>query len=821
MPDEFDKESAMNDNDKEKIKKRKRHSKKKTAAEPTSCAVSKEPVGGVRVTDSTPTELFAEEPAEALPESESASAMRQCLIARMATENPGADVDTLARDYEDKIAAAMKLLQNQDLTAKDIENSTDPDSFMYASSAGLIRPAPDLDPNDLDGDGLDDTTGDPIPTDSGVPEVFNCHPIVGGAGLTFEDSINDMNSCTQKGYQMSRGRDRTNGPHGFFRHYIMKDGVKHLAYCLNIHMQGPYGSYRSDNPAYTLDNSAPETACAVAWLLCCGYREDTDLAAWFAGLGVSGLDELDAYYMTQMAIWITLKQLSTDLVMTDCSWGEAGGRPEDDDTIDYPPVAQSDAMVTGAKKLVSMAANYSRTHSCSSSSGNIPHGINDKYTDVNPDEDNKVGNLSTMVPSPSAGDAVSRRSNNQAIVSNCPGAEFTICAQDTTSIKWKQFPNEIRTVCGRVVIGPFQFDANAENMTDDPPTFNAEAVCGCTDGFGYTFTDNCGRPGKPPKSGETFYIMIRITDKFLCFKLCVQILLEECVVYFCLPVAPVQSLGTMADNKIRKVPEVSCLCICVIIPEADELPEVPPPLPFAPPPEEDEYTMPTVPAVILPPPVVIQQQAPQPRRPPEPARPAVPFMPSMPIRRPPSPPMNIIVPPPPRMPPPPIINQPHVLVPPPPPPPTPHNHVSVVTPPPPPPPPPRRNMVAPPPPPRRPRGRRVIQMPPLPTLPPRVETPIVVHMPPSPPVKVPNAPPTIICAAPPPPRPAHLPKDRAIGRRMRNAPVPPIPPGAAYGMRGFANRAGEGVSARYRGPEKVPISFPVPPPPPPPRPSRG
>ena len=647
--------------------------------------------------------------------------------------------------------------------------------------------------------------------------------VIGGTGMTWENVYELRTSCDDKNYEITFNKDTDAEYLDSF--VTIKDGIERVGYCLDFRSKEPKGPYRSLDPGTGGNGQEVDTKCQVAWLLGNGFNDDTDLGAWQAGLGVSGLDSTDARYITQLAIWVCRGQIPMDFKFMVCDQppiptprpGEEnlppGTYPPERDTLSpLTPAPNADMLETAANNLIYMASEYGSKHTCRSRSGDLPHGINDQITGHNPDT--ASGSLENMTSSKVAGPPKNGRGNGQPIVSNCEAPADTImcCAQDTTSITWEEFPNEMRIVCGRIMVGPFKFTAKADNMVAEPAQTNAKAMCACVDGFGYSFADGCGNPlpdGQGPTSGEEFYIILRIYDRFICFRLCIGVRLMETLVWFLTTHNPgQQDVGTRTGGRYQT--EVACLCCCIQIPQPpiDDFPPPPPAFLPPPPPQLPDAPQPS-PTVILPAPIVITPpQPPQPPQPPPPAPPVFIIPPhlTMPMMPPPAiinPPPIINAPPappPPAMPPPPptVIIQPPM--PPVPPAPPPRPAPPIILPPAPPPPPPQRGMPFMPPPPPMPRPRMPL-MPPPPAPPP--ETPIVVLSPQMPP-------PRPVQACPPGMHPAYVPRPgvSALWTQPGPATAPPrgIPGPWAPGMPPFPGPgypppghgyAPQGMPARY------------------------
>jgi hypothetical protein len=578
-------------------------------------------------------------------------------------------------------------------------------------------------------------------------------------------------------------------PHQWYPLHAIVDGEDCPAYCMEHTAASPNGTYQSVNFAAAMAGKPPNIKCAVAWLLANGYNctSKKQLAAWQSAMGVSGLDDYDSQAATAGAMWKLLAQIPSSGIFHAC-------KGYSDSTVEQINKAM-EFLVMNAKK-------YGDSHDCMSGSGDTPNcthtcaGTSDDST--NPPGEDHSGNMHEMISSNSDKPAKARDADTP-ILSNChsDGQALKVCAHNTRDLNWDVMPNEVRIECGRLLVGPYRIQANAENEVVEERMFKLEPSCGCTDNFDAVVSDFCGNPlGDTPSIGKEFFLSLKVSGRYICYTMCVKIVLREFAVLFTVTDAATQDSGVGARPCC--VEEISCICTCVEVPY--EEPMVPPPLPPviffppAPPPQQPDQP----PPIINPPPILVPPPLPPtpPPLPPNPPPIVIPA-PTPPIPPPIVNPTPVLVPPPPPPPPPPpVVTPPPVVLPapprpnPPPPPPMPQPIIVVpqhpqpapppiILPPPPPapPPPPPPPPVLPPPPPIPPRARPAVRLPELPTSrlagvavqpvrPPRPPRPQVPGRPPAPVFPPPGfLPPQYGAPIPPPPPP---PPCTGIG--------PPVPP---------------------------------------------
>jgi hypothetical protein len=183
---------------------------------------------------------------------------------------------------------------------------------------------------------------------------------------------------------------------------------------------------------------------------------------------------------------------------------------------------------------------------------------------------------------------------DHSALSECrEGYTVQVCGTTQTSMtKWYDSPRTVRIVSGLVVIGPFRYGPNApggcDGVTDDDdpvgdgtsPDVTVEPICDCGE-FTYTFTDINGEP-VTPQPCKSFYVRIRVTGRFQCFRICVRSFgshIEDCI--WLVNVNGHQNVGTRYAYTARDGAldgEGACMCVCISLkePPVPDMPEAPP-----------------------------------------------------------------------------------------------------------------------------------------------------------------------------------------------------------------------------------------------------
>ncbi|MDR0397119.1 MAG: thioester domain-containing protein [Oscillospiraceae bacterium] len=364
--------------------------------------------------------------------------------------------------------------------------------------------------------------------------------------------------------------------------------------------------YDSPQARIPLSDRAPSVLCAVTWLLANGYGLGTDLGDWRTKLGAYNVDEYEAQYITQAAIWIV-----EGVVPEDSAFAPHGDKYTGDPTLPQ----QNGAL----RKLIAMARDYAADNECERNPGDPITGITTPRGGVY--RKNNTGSIARMIPTEHSGVAepqYQRVPGSVSQLNTCSADGTQVCAKflDQTAGHGRLshlIPGRditVRIVCGRLLVGPFRSCS---------PVAKVVAACGCMNGFSYSFTDYCGNPlyhkvcvsnnGDPidppdalvncvtgsagaltctsgyicmqcntnlegvnaahiPNCQE-FYIAFRITQKYLCFQLCSECELTRSVVWFLEnPADGRRAAMRLSDecNYWQQIIETTCTCVCVELP---------------------------------------------------------------------------------------------------------------------------------------------------------------------------------------------------------------------------------------------------------------
>jgi hypothetical protein len=364
--------------------------------------------------------------------------------------------------------------------------------------------------------------------------------------------------------------------------------------------------YDSRRARVPLSDRAPSVLCAVSWLLANGYGLGTDLTEWQTKLAAPDIDQYEAQYITQAAIWITEGVLPEGSAFAPCG---------EDFTGDPELTQQNEALL----KLISMAREYAADNECERNTGDPITGISTPRGGAY--RGPKTGSLARMTPTEHSGAPAPLYQRAPASVSQlntCSADGTQVCAKflDQTAGRGRLshlIPGRditVRIVCGRLLVGPFRSCS---------PVAKVVAACGCMNGFSYAFTDYCGNPiyhkvcidnsGQPvdPGSSEVdcltgfadpisclggticmrcnvnlegidagnrpncqeFYIAFRITQKYLCFQICSECTQTRSVVWFLEDPADGRQAGMRLSDECnywQQIIETTCTCVCVELP---------------------------------------------------------------------------------------------------------------------------------------------------------------------------------------------------------------------------------------------------------------
>ena len=244
-----------------------------------------------------------------------------------------------------------------------------------------------------------------------------------------------------------------------------------LVYCLDKFADGPYNDVPYESrPFETLFPGATERQKEMlGWILANTFPA-VSAAATFALAGVDPtaapvLDNNDAYAAVQVSLWVLLEQIALDEVnFLECTSGET-----------HP---KSERLRITVLELLRLAGQFVDNETLPEIS--ITHtepccGLTSFFS---------CCNNSTL---PSDG------SSPYLVFANCP--------------------NEVRTICGRLLIGPFRVSSSFAGQ----PTITVTPFCNCGEDYSVSFMDFCGNPISNPVIGQEFYIAIRTCKRFSCF----------------------------------------------------------------------------------------------------------------------------------------------------------------------------------------------------------------------------------------------------------------------------------------------------------------
>jgi hypothetical protein len=415
--------------------------------------------------------------------------------------------------------------------------------------------------------------------------------LIGPPGEPFENvRIHNQpdDSCSIKGYHLNDPRNQRIS-------YIsaVNDGVTLPAYCLNYFLDAPHGtSHISGTLESGVIDEPPEIRCAVAWLLANGYGRGTVVSEWQAALGAVGLDANDARFITAAAIWLIQEQLDPAARFIPCGAGTS------QEHIDQLNIA--------LEKLLELAKQYGEDNpDCAGGDGYDMHCV--------PAPEDAA--LTRGTGRASASKAVKRETVEliSRASGNCgTGSQpIAVCKTDSEKVKWASVPNIIRIVCGKLLVGPISFEGADASESGDPPEITLEPCCACGEAFSYQFADSCGNP-TTPMPGEDFYLLLRITGRFLCVTLCVNYVEWATHVWFIITPGNKQNVGTRQKCRIETAAEdIACMTICFSLLE-NEPQLLPAPTPIFYPPAQPCEPPPLPPPIFNAPPIVMQSQCPPP-----------------------------------------------------------------------------------------------------------------------------------------------------------------------------------------------------------------
>lgn len=293
-------------------------------------------------------------------------------------------------------------------------------------------------------------------------------------------------------------------------------------YCLDKFRDGPYGNvpYQSASFETLFPDAAQRQKIMMAWILSNAYPS-VSAAETFTLAGVNAqtapvLDDNDAYAAVQVSLWVLLGQISPDEVQ----FLNCGG-----DTGLHPKSARLRAAVL---ELLQLAEAYADAASA---------------------------------PPPITGTSACRC--GQAEIQCCNQSTLPVSANDPYLI-FKGCPSEVRSLCGRLLVGPFSILSNMTGtlaITIDP-------ICLCEKDFSASFTDFCGNPIPAPAVGEEFYLALRAPSGCLCFYVNASLpgaVMRILTMGSTSTALNYQPIGSAVDN--YEVTLSATLCVCIAIPD--------------------------------------------------------------------------------------------------------------------------------------------------------------------------------------------------------------------------------------------------------------
>ena len=299
-------------------------------------------------------------------------------------------------------------------------------------------------------------------------------------------------------------------------------GVTAPTYCLDKFKDGPYGDVPYQSAAFEtiFPAATARQKKMLTWILANAYPA-VSAAETFALVGVDAneapvLDDNDAYAAVQVAIWVLLGQIAPDEA-TFLNCGE---------TTLHPKSARMRAAVL---QLIQLAGNYA--------------------------------------------DAVPSQTDSGASACQCGSSLIQCCKTESgptnvndPQLSFRGCPCEVRSVCGRLLVGPFTLNANLAGT----PTITIEPFCACGADLSADFADFCGNPIAAPGLGEEFYLALRFCGGSLCFQLNVSFSGTVTRVITMEPTSTAlnyQPIGASLED--YPVTLTTSLCVCVTMPGSD------------------------------------------------------------------------------------------------------------------------------------------------------------------------------------------------------------------------------------------------------------
>ena len=266
-------------------------------------------------------------------------------------------------------------------------------------------------------------------------------------------------------------------------------GVVRWSFCLDKNKDGPRGAFESVSSGTTMPDATQAQQLAVAFITANAPSNGSDLGraqALFTLLGVdpAGLNAYDAFAVSQIAIWGVLGQ--ADPAIMTFPLCDGGANPK------------SPALMEAVRQLIALSLAYgSGADVCGSGSTGTCAGACEDPCGL------QYGTVCTCVPGPD--------------VPNDP--KFCNCV------------NNLREVCGRILVGPFMLQSSS--AAGLVPAITAGMLpCQCCENATFAFANHCGKVIGPPGLNEKFYLAIRPYCKCFAFDVTAQVTETINSIYF-------------------------------------------------------------------------------------------------------------------------------------------------------------------------------------------------------------------------------------------------------------------------------------------------
>ena len=340
---------------------------------------------------------------------------------------------------------------------------------------------------------------------------------------TATGSPNVESYCALASTSASRYRLNRADHNQIFAFTLTAQGTTRPAYCLDKFRDGPYGDvpYQSAPFETLFPDATARQKAMLAWLLANAYpivsASDTFALAGVNSTEAPVLDNNDAYAAVQVAIWVLLGQIAPDEVeFLNCS-GD-GLHPK------------SPRLRAAVFNLLARAGAFADA---------------------------------PAAPQQTAGSACCR----------CCSSNIQCCSQPSPStnandpfLRFTGCPDEVRSLCGRLLVGPFMLNANLTGAI----RITVEPICDCSGSFSAHFTDFCGNPLSAPQIGQEFYLAIRATGFCVCFHLNVSLTGTITRVLTMGPTSTAlnyQPIGSALED--YEITRSTSLCVCISLGAAD------------------------------------------------------------------------------------------------------------------------------------------------------------------------------------------------------------------------------------------------------------